>query len=42
MLEEDKEPAGEKAIHMAEGRLLVLMRKATVPELLEKQTEVIM
>eukprot|EP00253_Pinus_taeda_P013330 PITA_13330 len=39
---EDEEPVGEKASHMAEGGLLVVMRKATtVPELSDQWTEVI-
>jgi len=39
---EDDESTGEKAGHMAEGRLLVIMRKVAVLELLDQQTEVIM
>eukprot|EP00253_Pinus_taeda_P008937 PITA_08937 len=37
---EDEEPAGEKANHMEEGGLQVIMRKVAVPKLLEQQTEV--
>eukprot|EP00253_Pinus_taeda_P035412 PITA_35412 len=37
MLGEDEELAGEKASHMVEGRLLVVMTKATVPELSDHQ-----
>lgn len=36
MPREDEELAEEEASHMAEGRLLVVMRKATVLELLDQ------
>lgn len=39
---EDKEPTGEKASHMVEGRLLVVMRKTTVLEILDPWIKVIM
>ena len=42
MLGEDEEPVREKASHMAEDGLLVVMRKAIVPEFPDKQTKEIM
>lgn len=33
--------AREEACHMVEGKLLVVIRKAAVPELLDQQTKVI-
>ena len=41
MPREDKEPAGEKASHMAEAGLLVATRKVAVPKLPDQQIEVI-
>lgn len=39
---EDEEVAGEKANHMEEGGLLVVMRKVEVPELPDQWKKVIM